>query len=71
MGIMKRLLRWIAPVLLLLGGWLASASAQNAAPVGAPPPKADQSTSPLPYVVAVVYTILVLWVVCMPSRKGT
>jgi len=67
---MRRLLRWTAPALLVFAGWLSSASAQGPAPPGAPPPKADQASSPLPVAIAILYTIVILWIVCMPSRKG-
>jgi hypothetical protein len=67
---MIRLFRWIAPVLLLLGGWISPASAQNNPPPGAPAAKPEQTASALPYAMGVLYTILILWIVCMPSRKG-
>jgi hypothetical protein len=66
---MTRLFRWLAPLLIVLGGWLAPATAQN--PVPPNPPAAKAEPSALPYVVAVLYTIIILWIVCMPTRKGT
>jgi hypothetical protein len=67
----RTLLRWSAPLLLALACWL-PASAQ--APQPTPPPsdadKAQRDPPAMQYVVAVLCSLLVLWIVCMPSRKG-
>ena len=55
--------------------WLALAvaplAAQNPAPVPQPgEAKETSSGSPMPWVVAVLCTLVILLVVCMPSRKS-
>jgi hypothetical protein len=70
---MTRLLRWLSPLLLLGGLWLPFAGAQGPAPAPTADPKvidAGGGPSPLPYTIAVLYTAVVLVLICMPSRKG-
>ncbi|HWG43527.1 MAG TPA: hypothetical protein VN688_12135 [Gemmataceae bacterium] len=63
---LRRLLRLIAPLLLLA---LCTPVVQAQA-TPAEPEKSERSTSALPYAVAILYTMLVLMIVCMPSRKA-
>jgi len=66
----KRLLfRWLAPVVLAGACFLPAARAQPAADT----PEAEKSERSPPvfqYAVAALFTILVLLIVCMPSRKA-
>jgi hypothetical protein len=61
---MTRLLRWLAPLLSLLA--VPAAAFADAAD----PKVIEGGGNPLPYVVGILYTILVLALICMPSRKG-
>ncbi len=74
---LRHLLRWLVPLVLALTYWLGSARAQNEVPRGAQNMGGgDASTTesghnPAPaYVFAVLATLLVLTIVCMPSRKA-
>ena len=64
---LRRLLRFFTPFLLLLALCTPAAHAQ-ATPAEAE--KSEKSTSALPYAVAILYTMLVLLIVCAPSRKA-
>jgi hypothetical protein len=64
---LRRLLRFIAPLLLVLAFGTPAVQAQTSA---TEPEKAERSTSALPYAVALLYSILILMIVCMPSRKA-
>jgi hypothetical protein len=70
---MRYLLRCLA-VLFSFAGSAAALLAQGGnAPIQVADPKVIDTTgvgSPLPYALAVVYTIIVLALICMPSRKG-
>jgi hypothetical protein len=75
----QRLFRWFAPAVLALCCWLppAGAQPQPAPPAGAPPTttapgaeKTERDPPALQYAVAFMITILVLVVVCKPSRKN-
>lgn len=57
----------LAPLLLILG--LATPSVRAQAPA-AEPEKTEQSAPALPYAVLILYTLLVLTIVCKPSRKA-
>lgn len=60
------LLRWIVPPVLLVLGWLPTALAQ-----ATPAAESEYGRSPaFPYAVALAATLLVLVIVCAPSRKG-
>jgi hypothetical protein len=64
---LRRVLRFLAPFLIALALWTPAVQAQ------APPAeteKEERSTSALPYAVLVLFTILVLAIVCTPSRKA-
>jgi hypothetical protein len=70
----RRLLRWLAP-LFLTACWLSPAPAQQApVPSGQPTvpdaEKAERGPPALQYAFAILCTILVLLIVCMPSRKS-
>lgn len=66
---LRRLIRFLAPVLLalVLGAPAALAQGQTAPAEG---DKSEHSVSALPYAVMMVYTLAVLTIVCMPSRKA-
>ena len=61
---MNRLTRWIAAPLLGLV-FLSPAQAQTPA---APP--GETSAGPLPWGAALVFTLVIMLIVCMPSRKS-
>ncbi len=70
----RRLLRWFAP-LLLAGCFLlpANAPAQGTTPAGsgdATAPEKVERTPALQFVAAIVFTVVVMLIVCVPSRKG-
>jgi hypothetical protein len=73
-----RLLRCFAAVLLILSLALPFAAGQNETTIQrgvkldstAASDEGGSSTSALPYFVMAVYTMLVLTIVCMPSRKA-
>jgi hypothetical protein len=66
----SRLLRWLLPLPLLLAGWLPPALAQQpAAPTEAK--EGEKSPPAAQYALAGLFTILVLVIICKPSRKGT
>jgi hypothetical protein len=64
---MRRLLRFLALPVLVLSLATPAIHAQT-------PPveteKSERSVSALPYAVLVIYTLAVLTIVCMPSRKA-
>lgn len=64
---LRRVLRFCAPLLVVLV--LATPAARAQTPT-AEAEKTERSTSALPYVFAILYTMLVLMIVCMPSRKA-
>ena len=63
----RQWLRFLAPLLIVLG--LATPAVYAQAP-NAEPEKTEQSAPALPYAVLIIYTLLVLTIVCMPSRKA-
>jgi hypothetical protein len=66
----SRLLRWLLPVPLALACCLSPAHAQ--APSNpADAKESDKSPPALQYALAGLFTILVLLLICVPSRKGT
>jgi hypothetical protein len=68
----RRLLRWFAP-LLLAGCFLlpAHAPAQGTTPAGSgDAPENVVRTPALQFVAAIVFTVVVMLIVCVPSRKG-
>ena len=64
----RTLLRWLAPLLVGACAWVSPAAAQPATPQPESAPSGD--TSALPYAVAALCTLLVLVIVCTPTRKG-
>jgi hypothetical protein len=60
--------RWLAAVLLALTCWLPVAQAQTA-PASTKTEESDKAPV-LQYFLAVVFTLAVLVIVCMPSRKN-
>jgi hypothetical protein len=70
---MKRLLPWLAPLVLCLTFAVADVKGQATPPS---PPGADagdltdKSAAPLPWAVAVLFTLVILTIVCVPTRKG-
>jgi hypothetical protein len=65
-----RLLRWLVSVPLVLACWLPLAQAQ----VPSNPTESRESEKSPPavqYALALLFTILVLVIICVPSRKGT
>jgi hypothetical protein len=77
---LRRLLRYLAAILLVFSLSLPFAGGQT----NSPPPsiergvsgetasaeKSSSSPSALPYFVMAIYTMLILTIVCMPSRKA-
>jgi hypothetical protein len=64
---LRRLLRSFALLLVVLALSTPAAQAQT------PPPdaeKSERSTPALPYAFALLYTLLILMIVCVPSRKA-
>ena len=64
--------RWFAP-LLLAGCFLlpANAPAQGTTPAGeGPAAEKVERTPALQFVAAIVFTVVVMLIVCVPSRKG-
>lgn len=73
----RTLLCWLAPRLVGAGSWVPAAPAQNpatspppAAAAGPDPERAERPPPALRYAVAVLCSILVPLIVCMPSRKA-
>jgi hypothetical protein len=74
----RSLFRWLVPLVVALTCWLGSSRAQVEVPRGANQMGGGEPTStessghnPAPaYVFAVLATLLVLTIVCMPSRKA-
>ncbi len=65
----RSLFSWLGSVLVLLACFLPIAQAQ---PDGGPPQGGGGGGEPgaFPWLVAVLFTALILLVVCMPSRKN-
>ncbi len=63
----RYLLRFLMPAVLAVSLWTPAAHAQ---PAPAEAESTERSTSALPYAVLVIYTLAVLTIVCMPSRKA-
>jgi hypothetical protein len=76
MKLFRRLLCWLAPVFLFTALCLPAAHAQvrsssaAAAEGGETTSGASEKTPAFQYMVAIVFVMAVLVVVCMPSRKG-
>lgn len=66
---MRFWLRWLGPVLLAAACWVGEARPQNP-PGDTGQPAEGQPKSVFPAFVAVVSAMIVLVIVCMPSRKG-
>ena len=64
---MRLWLRLLVPLLLLLG---LATPVVHAQPAPAEAEKTEQSPAALPYVFLILYTLLVLTIVCVPSRKA-
>jgi hypothetical protein len=65
---LRRLLRCFAPFLLALS--LCTPGVQAQTSTAPESEKSEHSTPALPYAFALLYTLLVLTIVCMPSRKA-
>jgi hypothetical protein len=65
----SRLLRWLLPVPLLLAWCLPAVHAQTSSTSTEPAPSLPQG--PFCYGLAGLFTIVVLLLICVPSRKGT
>jgi hypothetical protein len=65
---LRRLLRFFAPFLLALA--LCAPAVQAQTTTATEPEKTEHSTSALPYAAALLYALLVLTIICMPSRKA-
>jgi hypothetical protein len=63
----RRLFRLFASLLLVFACLTPSVRAQ---PSAAEREKTERTTSALPYAVLVVYTLAVMTIVCVPSRKA-
>jgi hypothetical protein len=66
----SRLLRWLLPLPLLLVCWLPPARAQAPAPP-TETKEGEKSPPAAQYALAGLFTILVLVIICKPSRKST
>jgi hypothetical protein len=70
----RALFGWLAPLLLAGLLWLPAARAQPPGSPGQPAPaaagEAERSPPALQYAVAFLCSIVVLLIVCMPSRKA-
>lgn len=64
---MRQWLRLLAPLLILLG---LATPAIHAQPAPAETEKTEQSAPALPYAILIIYTLLVLTIVCAPTRKA-
>jgi hypothetical protein len=64
----QRLFRWVAPIVVILGLWLPASPAQSSDAPGAD--QAERNPPALQYALAGLFTLLVLVIVCMPSRKA-
>ncbi len=64
---LRHWLRFFTPLVLLLAFAVPAVHAQAPAAEGE---KAEKSTSAVPYVVTILYALIVLSIVCMPSRKA-
>jgi hypothetical protein len=66
---MNRLTRWIAAA---LWGLVLLSPAQGQTPTSPPGAAAqgENSAGPLPWGAALVFTIVIMLIVCMPSRKS-
>jgi hypothetical protein len=73
---LRRLLRWLAPAFLVAVLCLPAARAQvrsgaaAAEPGDATTSGTNEKTPAFQYMVAIVFVMAVLVIVCMPSRKG-
>lgn len=65
---MRRIVRWLAPVLLAGTVWTGFASAQDSTTT---PDTVPERNTVLPMAIGAGCTILVLLIICMPSRKAT
>jgi hypothetical protein len=64
----RRFLRCLAPCLLVLS---LESSSLHAQPPSAPEAeKSEKSTPVFPYFLMILYSLLILTIVCMPSRKA-
>jgi hypothetical protein len=66
---MKHLVKWLAALLLSFATWLPAVQAQTAGGPAGQAEKEDRVPG-LQYTVAVLFTMLVLVIICTPSRKG-
>lgn len=65
---LRRCFRFLAPCLLVLS--LESASVQAQAPAPTEAEQSEKSTPVFPYFLMILYSLLILTIVCMPSRKA-
>jgi hypothetical protein len=66
---LKRLLRWLTPLLILFSLWLPVALAQRQRGVQTEEVETSRSF-PFAYTIALLGTMLVMVIVCAPSRKS-
>jgi hypothetical protein len=70
---MHRIAKWLAPLIIVAAGWLPPAAAQ---PVSVPrtghtnEPEKEERVPAFQYTVAILFTMVILVIVCKPSRKG-
>ena len=64
----RRLLRCLAPCLIALS--LGSPPVQAQQPTAPEAEKSEKSTPVFPYFLLIIYSMLILSIVCMPSRKA-
>jgi hypothetical protein len=65
----RRLLRLFASLLLIFACLTPAVRSQPPAPAGEQE-KSERPTFALPYAFLLIYTLVVLTIVCMPSRKA-
>jgi hypothetical protein len=66
---MRRFLRWLAP-LFFVGALCLPAAAQSASQSDPQQPEKGVHVPALEYTVAFLFVILVMVIICKPSRKG-
>lgn len=69
---MHRIVKWVAPLLLSFAVWLPAAQGQTTVPRAGANAEAEREdrVPAFQYTLALLFTMLVLVIVCMPTRKA-